>query len=452
MEIQSNFDKQVEENITLWKLIETQQATIDSLQSKIALLESNFEYSQVQSPDFGNNQRSLTEINHFSVVDDISEIGFCGVVAVPPFFLFFHAVCSVERPRDQKGGLITAVCQDIPAQLICLLNMKCFTRYQGTQAPSLLDLFICSADLVNMISIEISHDLYDSDHCPIFIFLCNFGMKSLQTRKYINWGQFSKKVNAHLHSQGEVSFLDEFTQIFQESANSSSYSFTRSAHTHSPWWDVKCNYLKALRRKLLRKAKSYPTIMNWAAYKEMAAVLRKYVKSCKHSFWEKTCQEAASSHQAFRIIQALLNKDGSPSISNLVLSSGITLTALIAQANAIAASLIKRAPDERISLDFSADYSETSDDKTLNRPFSFREFENALAKTRNKSPGTDQVTKKMLSCVSDENIHKILDMFNNLWTNMIVPEWKIAKIIPILKPGENAVEVTTYRPIALTSV
>ncbi|GBN65099.1 RNA-directed DNA polymerase from mobile element jockey [Araneus ventricosus] len=156
--------------------------------------------------------------------------------------------------------------------------------------------------------------------------------------------------------------------------------------------------------------------------------------------------------EVFRFVKALLNKDGSPSISNLVLSSGITLRAPIAQADAIAASLIKRAPDAQIPLDFSVDYFETSDDKTLNCPFSFREFQNGLVKTRNKSSGIDQVTKKM-SCLSDEKIYKILDLLNNLWTNMLVPEsWRIAKIIPILKPGENAAEVTSYRPIALTSV
>ncbi|GBM39665.1 hypothetical protein AVEN_104886-1 [Araneus ventricosus] len=36
---------------------------------------------------------------------------------------------------------------------------------------------------------------------------------------------------------------------------------------------------------------------------------------------------------------------------------------------------------------------------------------------------------------------------------MIVPEsWRIPKIIRILKPGKNAAEVTSYRPITLTSV
>ncbi|GBN52055.1 hypothetical protein AVEN_20028-1 [Araneus ventricosus] len=278
----------------------------------------------------------------------------------------------------------------ISTKNMCLLNTNRFTKYQGTSAPSLLDLSICSADIVNTISIEISLDLYDNDHCPIFISLSKFGTKSLITRRYINWGKFSKQINAHLLNQGEVSSLEEVTQIFQESAKSSSHSFARSAHTHSPWWDAKCNHLKPLKRKLLRKAKSYPSITNWAAYKDMTATLRKYVKSCERSFWEKTCQEATSSHHALRIVKAILNKDGTPCTTNLVLSSGITLTAPTAQANAIAGSLIKKAPDERIPLDFSADYLENSDDQTLNRPFSFKEFHNALAKTRNKFPGIDQ--------------------------------------------------------------
>ncbi|GBN51605.1 hypothetical protein AVEN_269114-1 [Araneus ventricosus] len=489
----------------------------------------HFEYSPAQSPSFGNDPRSLAEINQLNVVDDFSEIGklvlqncskfdlqrrwrylsrrtcykfasslTCQICddkvissqnqtccrltcylgtwlkASEPFSLKNKKVFRAERQNSLRCGLITAVRQDIPAQLIslppsevevlavkiwlgtnsvfpltvinlyspggkfeatwldslysqisspfvflgdfnihhpplgsshsssdanlvldwistknmCLLNTNRFTKYQGTPAPSLLDLSICSADIVNTTSIEISHNLYDSDHCPIFISLSKFGTKSLLTRKYINWGKFSKQINAHLLNQGEVSYLEEVTQIFQESAKSSSYSFTRFAHTHSPWWDVKCSHLKALKRKLLRKAKSYPSITNWAAYKDMAAALRKYVKSCKRSFWEKTCQEAASSHQAFRIVKAILNKDGCT--TNFVLSSGITMTAPTAQANAIEGSLIKKAPDERIPLDFSAYYLENSDDQTLNRPFSFKEFHNLLAKTRNKSPGIDQ--------------------------------------------------------------
>ncbi|GBM10127.1 hypothetical protein AVEN_258735-1 [Araneus ventricosus] len=110
----------------------------------------------------------------------------------------------------------------------------------------------------------------------------------------------------------------------------------------------------------------------------MAGTLRKYAKECKEKFWDNTCQEAASSHQAFRIVKALLNKDESPCVSNLVLSSGTSLTAPLAQANVIAVSLIKRPPEERIPLDFSPTQNMSSDYDNLNCSFSMREFQNSL--------------------------------------------------------------------------
>ncbi|GBO01661.1 hypothetical protein AVEN_7741-1, partial [Araneus ventricosus] len=308
-EIQINLDRQVAENNNLKKYIETQRATIESLQSKIAVLESNFDYNPIPSPIVGDDQRTLADLNQF----------------------------------------------------------------RGNQAPSLLDLSICSAEIVNKISLEVSHDLYDSDHCPILLSLLDFGMKAKVTRKYINWAQFSERINDNLRGTDNLSSIEDLSQFFKVSAGSSSYSFTRSTHQHSPWWDVKCNYLKALKRKLLRKAKSYPSRANWIAYKNKAGALRKYAKERKDKFWDHTCQEAASSHQTFRIIKALLDKDGSPCVSNLMLSSGSSLTAPVAQANAIAMSLIKKPPEERIPFDFSPSQNLRSDFDSLNCSFSMRE-------------------------------------------------------------------------------
>ncbi|GBM10647.1 hypothetical protein AVEN_7920-1 [Araneus ventricosus] len=96
---------------------------------------------------------------------------------------------------------------------------------------------------------------------------------------------------------------------FQSNAAASSSSYSISAQNHSPWWDTRCSFLKALKRKALRKAKSYPSIANWFHYKKIAARLRKYIKHCTRSYWERTCVEVAKSHQAFRIIKAMLNKD-----------------------------------------------------------------------------------------------------------------------------------------------
>ncbi|GBN21444.1 hypothetical protein AVEN_138794-1 [Araneus ventricosus] len=211
--------------------------------------------------------------------------------------------------------------------------MSQFTRFQTEHAPSLLDLFIFSADIYNNISLEISHDTYDSDHCPILISLKIFGVRTTRTRRYINWKCFSKNIIDNLGNSDQNLSIEMLSIQFQSNAAASSSSYTISAQNHSSWWDTRCSFLKALKRKVLRKAKSYPSIANWSHYKKIAARLRKCIKHCTRSYWERTCAEVAKSHQAFRIIKAMLNKDVSPCQSHLILSSGMVLSSPTALAN-----------------------------------------------------------------------------------------------------------------------
>ncbi|GBM24382.1 hypothetical protein AVEN_167618-1 [Araneus ventricosus] len=90
----------------------------------------------------------------------------------------------------------------------------------------------------------------------------------------------------------------------------------------------------------------------------------------------------------------MLNKDVSPCQSHLILSSGMVLSSPTAQANAIATNIIKHAPTERIPLEFSENYPESPAVQRLNQPFSMKEFNDALSKTSNRSPGLDKITKK----------------------------------------------------------
>ncbi|GBM00076.1 RNA-directed DNA polymerase from mobile element jockey [Araneus ventricosus] len=372
----------------------------------------------------------------------------------PPFLILGDF--NIHHPA--LGSLFTSADADtllnwISINNMCLLNMNKFTRFQGGQNPALLDLSICSADLFSHCQLEVSLDQYDSDHCPIFVSISGFGDRTVKVRSYINWRQFSNKINDCLDNSLETQSIEALTLIFHSCSVSSSHRFSSTSRQHSPWWDAHCNYLKALKRRLLRRAKSYPDPSNWSAYKKMAARLRKYIKTRKRKFWERTCEETARSHNAFRIIKAMLSKDGTPCLSHLVLVSGVTLTSPVAQANAIATSILKKAPKQIIPMDFSCESSETIHSRSLNIPFTINELKVALSKMRNKSPGKDGITKKMISSLSHSNLFRVLGQFNELLSSAKVPEsWRMSKIIPILKPGKNASEVNSYRPIALTSV
>ncbi|GBM68974.1 hypothetical protein AVEN_113016-1 [Araneus ventricosus] len=101
---------------------------------------------------------------------------------------------------------------------MCLLNMSQFTRFHSGHAPSLLHLSICSADIYNSIGLEISHDTYDSDHCPILISIKNFGVRTTKTRKYINWNRFPKNINDNLTNSGQNLSIEMLSLQFQTNA------------------------------------------------------------------------------------------------------------------------------------------------------------------------------------------------------------------------------------------
>lgn len=84
---------------------------------------------------------------------------------------------------------------------------------------------------------------------------------------------------------------------------------------------------------------------------------------------------------------------------------------------------------------------------------SFEEVNNAIKRTPpKKSSGPDGVTALHLKHLGVEAVDLIKDIINNsINKNMIPTAWKVAKIIPVLKPGKNKNNSESYRPISLLS-
>ena len=58
----------------------------------------------------------------------------------------------------------------------------------------------------------------------------------------------------------------------------------------------------------------------------------------------------------------------------------------------------------------------------------------------------------MIRQLSQVSIQYLLDFYNHIYTNDTFPKkWKEAVIIPILKPGKDSMDASSYRPIALIS-
>ncbi|XP_064485972.1 uncharacterized protein LOC135398500 [Ornithodoros turicata] len=89
----------------------------------------------------------------------------------------------------------------------------------------------------------------------------------------------------------------------------------------------------------------------------------------------------------------------------------------------------------------------------LDHPFTSGELRFALDHLKAKSaPGMDGLTYQCLQNLPDKTTSRLLDSINQCWDQaMPPPSWKESLIVPILKQGKPPGELSSYRPISLTS-
>jgi predicted metallopeptidase len=72
---------------------------------------------------------------------------------------------------------------------------------------------------------------------------------------------------------------------------------------------------------------------------------------------------------------------------------------------------------------------------------------------RKKAPGYDLITGRILKELPEKGYIYLTQLYNAvLRTSFYPPQWKVAEIIMILKPGKKPDNVTSYRPISLITV
>ncbi|GFX55880.1 putative RNA-directed DNA polymerase from transposon BS [Trichonephila clavipes] len=106
----------------------------------------------------------------------------------------------------------------------------------------------------------------------------------------------------------------------------------------------------------------------------------------------------------------------------------------------------KNAYHEPLPLDF------LYDKNSLNKPFHILELHSAIKNSKNTTPGADHVTAIFFKNLDQGQRDVILRYFQK-FDNAIVPDsWKHAILLPIPKPCKDKTKISSYRPIALTSV
>ncbi|KAL1415835.1 hypothetical protein MTO96_028618 [Rhipicephalus appendiculatus] len=85
----------------------------------------------------------------------------------------------------------------------------------------------------------------------------------------------------------------------------------------------------------------------------------------------------------------------------------------------------------------------------IDAPFTLRELTAAISALRRRcTPGPDGITNQMIANLPEELRSSLLTYFNYVWeSGNIPPTWKMAWVVPVLKPGKDRTELASYRPV-----
>ena len=342
--------------------------------------------------------------------------------------------------------------------------------HPATGTRSVLDLSVCDPIVALDFKQQVLMDTHGSDHYPIVIETVGNQEEAPPERWLLtkaDWDAFSQECRACITEESILTQTNPLTQ-FQETlvtiANKHiPKSKGKGTRVRVPWFNDTCKQARMERRRLLRRFRSEPNIVNKIAYNKAKAQAKRIFKKAKKDSWRQYVSGLNSGTPATKVWKAMRKikgKGNSAPVHHLNVN-GQLVTDGKEIADNLADSIQKCSSEQNYSaefkrtkrreestiLDFSSDNQEE-----YNLPFSFHEMKQALSKTGDTATGIDNIHYQFFKHMPDSCLNVLLSIFNDIWeTGIFPPSWREALVIPIPKPGKDHSNPTNYRPIALTS-
>ncbi|GBP64657.1 Probable RNA-directed DNA polymerase from transposon X-element [Eumeta japonica] len=97
---------------------------------------------------------------------------------------------------------------------------------------------------------------------------------------------------------------------------------------------------------------------------------------------------------------------------------------------------------------------EAAAESTMPKKYTTKEVRRVIQKANTKkSPGYDLITNKILKELPNSGVRLMTEIYNAMTKlQFIPPQWKVAQIIMLLKPGKQPEDPKSYRPISLLPI
>ncbi|KAK3871092.1 hypothetical protein Pcinc_023738 [Petrolisthes cinctipes] len=353
---------------------------------------------------------------------------------------------------------------------LCLLNDGQATRVDDRSGNfSAIDLSLASPDIHQDFSWHPESDSLGSDHFPICLSYSSHTVSAPLVPKFnfkrADWGSFGRIVDLDMSGETIDEKMRNLTQNILHTAEvaipkTSIIRNKREAH----WWSTDCREALRKRNRRYRIFDKQPTQNNFIAYKRARAEARRVINRAKRDSWRSfvsTVNRFTPLTKVWSTIKILNNKRPYTPITTLQVDNNI-YDDPVDVANVLARSFSKVSSSANYDQRFlhhkrmaelqEIDFATEDVDYPYNREFTIDELLLALRSCKDTSPGPDTITYGMIRHLGQDNLVKLLAVFNEIWVSNIFPNsWHFAWVIPIPKQSGRLVNPSSFRPIALTS-
>ena len=368
---------------------------------------------------------------------------------------------------NQKGRLIENL---LTYNNCSVLNEGLPTHFHmQTNSSTCIDLSIASSDAIQDYTWSVDDDLYNSDHFPVILTTndstanqCNshFILEKADWPKYERNAIFNEDINSFI-SVDEAA--EHFTNTIITSATQSIPKTKGILITKRvPWWNNELNTAVKTKKDALRRYSQTKLVEDKIQFNKARARVRYLIKISSTLSWRNyvsSINERTPIGKIWKRISRILGKrtgmhrpilendNGNITDPKEVANTFGEHMSDISEGSQIPQFQRIKQRVERRPISFTG-----GDDEDYNVPLTMSELDNALKLSSNTSPGEDEVYYHMIRHLSETSMLFTLSLFNRIWSEGDFPSmWRVAIVIPFLKPGKAASNPNNYRPIALTS-
>lgn len=372
-----------------------------------------------------------------------------------------HHVAFGCHSNDSRGNDVLNI---LDQNDLCILNTGSPTTVSRPNwNQSAIDITCVSPVLAPLCEWNVHDDAMGSYHYPTITDIYTSVEKYVvgePTEKYLyekaDWTKYyTESENLFkdfcINNLDPLSSYNEFCDRLHDLKNICIPLLTRTAcqtiRKPVPWWDNECKEAVSKSKKALNFYRLNPTLENFIEYKKIDAKKKKLLREKKKCGWRKLCESFnryTPVSYIWNYIRRFKRIGTQPRVKNDEwLSSFFDKFA-------------PRSPPEKdVNKDqLNCYFIQNGEPKAqfLNQPFTWQEFLHSIKSRKDTTPGLDNIPYKIIRNLHISAQEKLLNIFNLLWENQIIPaSWKAQCVIPILKPNKPVDDCNSYRPISLSS-